>query len=400
LLKTSDGGGWAVEQARELTRLGVETHVALPSLAGANVGRWSSAGAVIHEACVDIRPGQLGSLPRRLGGLRDLVRRVRPDVIHSHFVSSTILMRLALDDSSAPRIFQVPGPLHLEHGFWRSAELALAGERDYWIPSSRYVMGLYRRAGVSASRLFLSYYGADLSTCTQVRTGALRARFGIPDEVKVVGNANLIYAPKWWLGQRVGVKAHEDVIDALGLVMEKRTDVMGVLIGGVFGGADDYERRLRERASAVGRGRILMPGYLPAEEVRRMCPDFDVAVHAPLSENCGGVGEPILAGVPTIAGAVGGLPEVVVEGVTGRMVPTRRPDRLAAAILSVLEEPARHRAMAKVGRELVLAAFDVRRTAKEVYDVYRHLVCGEAAPAPFDHLAWLAAKGAAACAIS
>jgi hypothetical protein len=50
--------------------------------------------------------------------------------------------------------------------------------------------------------------------------------------MKIVGNANFMYPPKWYLGQRIGLKAHEDVIDALGLVTKQRSDVLGVLIGG------------------------------------------------------------------------------------------------------------------------------------------------------------------------
>ena len=60
-----------------------------------------------------------------------------------------------------------------------------------------------------------------------------------------------------------------------------------------------------------------MPGKFNADEVAQSWPDYDCAVHVPLSENCGGVVEPLLAGVPTIAGNVGGLPEVVHHHRTG-----------------------------------------------------------------------------------
>jgi glycosyltransferase involved in cell wall biosynthesis len=220
--------------------------------------------------------------------------------------------------------------------------------------------------------------------------GLLRKRYGIPDHMKIVGNANFIYPPKWYLGQRVGLKAHEDVIDALGLVVRQRQDVMGVLIGGIFTGSQWYERRLQARAAAVGKGRILMTGYIPPEEIRRLWPDFDVAVHVPTSENCGGVVEPLLAAVPTIAGRVGGLPEVVIDGLTGKLVGIRDPQELARAVLNVLDEQEHYRGLARGGRELVGTMFNVQRTAREVFEIYGHVLdASYPRPREFDSMAYL-----------
>jgi glycosyltransferase involved in cell wall biosynthesis len=248
------------------------------------------------------------------------------------------------------------------------------------VASSRCILGHYRAAGVSERRLYLSYYGIPLDSCPSVRTGFLRNRYGIPSDLKIVGNANFIYPPKWYLGQRVGLKAHEDVIDALGLVLRQRADVMGVLIGGSGTASDRYEQRLRQRARAAGGDRILMTGYLPVEEIRQMWPDFDLAVHVPLSENCGGVGEPMLAGVPTIAGRVGGLPELVIEGVTGSLVPVRRPPELARAILRVLDSPDHFRALARNGQALAREIGSIERIGKEVLAIYAHALGLQGAP--------------------
>src|ERR1019366_4599623 len=146
-----------------------------------------------------------------------------------------------------------------------------------------------------------------------------------------------------------------------------RSDVIGILAGGPWGKAARYQDRLRRLAERVGKGRILMPGYWSFSEVQEYWPDFDCAMHVPISENCGGVVEPLVAGVPTIAGDVGGLPEVVINGVTGILVPKRNPEALAGAVLKVLADPERYRAMARLGGELVGEMFDVRRTAGEVY---------------------------------
>jgi hypothetical protein len=133
-----------------------------------------------------------------------------------------------------------------------------------------------------------------------------------------------------------------------------------------------------------------MTGYLPTQEIRRMWPDFDVAVHVPTSENCGGVTGPLLAGAPTIAGRVGGLPEVVMEGVTGRLVGIRDPPELARAVLEVLDDQEHYRGLARMGRNLVGAMFSVQRTAREVLEIYGHVLDpGCPRPPAFDSTAYV-----------
>jgi glycosyltransferase involved in cell wall biosynthesis len=183
-----------------------------------------------------------------------------------------------------------------------------------------------------------------------------------------------MYPPKRFLGQTVGLKCHEDVIDALSIMTRNRPDVVGVFVGEPHRGAAWYEAKLRARASAKAGDRVRFAGYLSPVEIASAWPDFDVAVHVPLSENCGGVLEPLLAGIPTVAGLVGGLPELVVEGVTGKTVPTRNPAALARAIDEVLSDLPRYRELAQTGRRLVRIMFDVARTGGEIHAIYCHLL--------------------------
>lgn len=394
MLKTSDGAYWAAAQAAELVKLGIEVHVALPRAEGRAVEKWCEAGVTMHVAPTDLQVRELGSIPETMHRLRSLVSSVDPDIIHTHFVSSTLLLRLALGaNHPVPRLFQVPGPLHLEHGFWRKIELSTAGPKDSWIASSRCILTHYLKAGIPDERLYLSYYGVAEDACTADRTGLLRRRYGIADSMKIVGNANFIYPPKWYLGQRVGLKAHEDVIDALGLVIKERLDVIGVLIGGAAFGGAWYERRLRERARKAGGERILMTGYLPVEEIHQLWPDFDLAVHVPLSENCGGIEEPMLAGVPVIAGRVGGLPELIIDGLTGRLTPIRQPEELARAILLALDSPADCAQCARNARLMARQTTSTRRSAREILDIYSHVLHRrDMAPCRFDPASCLASE--------
>jgi len=394
VVKTADGADWAAAQCAALGKLGLDLHVVLPKAEGRAAGKWLRSGASVHVLPAGSLAGSPSSIFEEAEGFRQLVSRVRPDIIHAHFVRSAVLARWALGKAHPiPRVFQVPGPLHMEHLIPRTLELATAGPQDSWIASSRYIRDQYRVAGIADRRVYLSYYGIPAGVCRPARSGRLRKRYGIADRTKIVGNANFMYAPKYHLGQWIGVKAHEDAIDALAMVVRQRSDAMGVLIGGAVGQSSAYERRLRERARRAAGDRILMTGYLPMEEVRQMWPDFDVAVHVPISENCGGVGEPMLAGVPVIAGRVGGLPEIVIEGLTGTLVPVRRPAELAAAALRVLDAPDRYRRLAENGRALVQRLTDTNRIAGEIVGIYRHVLgMSPLAPEAFDAIGFLRSR--------
>jgi len=372
--KTSEGGRWAALQVRELVRAGVEVEVALPSLVGGAMDLWNASGARLHAVDLTFpvsRPWLAGAVARRA---RRLVDHVQPDLIHSHFVSTTLTLRAALGrDARVPRLFQVPGPLHLEHWLYRTGELATAGAADYWIAGSRCTQSLYLRAGIPRERVFLSYYPVETLHASAANSN-LRAHWGIPRDALVVGNINMFYKPKLHVGQSIGLKAHEHVLDALRIVMAARANVYGVLAGGPWGNAQKYFEGLRARAEEIAPGRVLLPGPIAYGKVLAAWREFDCAVHVPLSENCGGVVEPLLAGIPVIAGRVGGLTEVVIDGVTGITVPIRNPRALAAAILEVLDRRASHRTMAQVGGQLVSQMFSQQRTAAEIKWIYQHVL--------------------------
>ncbi len=392
VVKTTEGGLWAAAQARALVHLGADVHVALPPESGQALGRWRASGATLHEASLDLPTAAPWQVPAALDAARRLVERVRPDIIHSYALGTTLVLRHALGRAHpVPRVFQVLGPLHLEYAFYRRLELASAGPGDAWIAASRCVWDRLVQAGAPIGRVFLSYPGMDLPVAGAEGPGVLRRRLGVGDGLRIVGNINYLYAPKRLLGQTRGIKNHEGVIEALAMVLARRQDVVGVLAGGPWNGADAYERKLRRMAARVGHGRILMPGYLPHEDVVAAWADFDCAVHVPLSENMGGVLEPLLAGVPTIAGRVGALGELVIDGVTGRTVDSHAPAQVADAINEVLDDLPSARALAARGRALARVMFDVQRTAREVWQVYTFLRDpSRGRPAGLDSAAFLA----------
>ncbi len=83
--------------------------------------------------------------------------------------------------------------------------------------------------------------------------------------------------------------------------------------------------------------------------------------------------EAMAVGLPVIATAVGGNPEILVDGVTGRLTPPRDPAQLAEAIVSLVRRPETWHSWGRAGRRRVEQHFDVRRMVAEYQSLYAEL---------------------------
>lgn len=375
LVKTSIGADWAVRQVRELVKLGVEVHVAAPS-GGPRIAEYVAVGAKVHEVQTDFPMRQLWRYPQVFNSFRQLIAQVNPDLIHSHFVGTTLTMRLALGANHLiPRVFQVPGPLHLEYPILRWAEVLTASKRDYWVGSCEWTCECYRQTGVSPDRIFLSYYGLDLHLLDHPHTGKLRQELGVGADTKLVGMVAAMYAPKRLLGQTQGVKGHEDLIDAIALCLQYDPNILGVFIGGAWNGAEAYEQHLRDYGRKKCGDRAVFVGM--RDDVADLLPDLDVSVNPSHSENLAGTtAESLLFHVPCVVTHVGGFPDLIQPDETGWLVPPRQPEQLATAILEALRDPLRSRQMAIRGADRTRQIGDIRENAKQIFSIYQTILSG------------------------
>ena len=83
--------------------------------------------------------------------------------------------------------------------------------------------------------------------------------------------------------------------------------------------------------------------------------------------------EAMSAGLPVVATAVGGNPEVVRDGESGLLVPAASPERLAGALLSVLDDPARAVRMGAAGRQAVLSRYSLGAMVEAYSQIYERV---------------------------
>src|SRR4030095_999864 len=115
---------------------------------------------------------------------------------------------------------------------------------------------------------------------------------------------------------------------------------------------------------------VLLPGFRP--DVLSLLKTFDVFVMPSITEGLGtSILDAIACGTPVLASAVGGIPEVVVAGKTGLLVPPRAPSALAAAVVRLLGDRELASSFAAGGRGRVEQHFAVERMVQETLGVYR-----------------------------
>lgn len=364
-MKTAVGGTWALRQMQLLAARGVEVHVALPP--GPLVKQYLDSNIRVHTIdALTANPVTAVRFGRRVRHLHD---QILPQVISSHFVNTTMVARIALGKHHAtPRLFHVPGPLHLEHEATARAELATAGERDGWVGSCTWTQAEYARRGVPAERSFMIYNGMDIDSFVPRPAGTLRRELRLADDVPIVGMLAYAYAPKRFLGQTRGLKGHEDAIDAMVRVRKTHPSALLVFVGGPWGNAQAYfERVVRYGKERLGDGVVFLG---TRSDVRDMYADFKIALYPSHTENLGGTSEGALLGVPLIATRVGGHPDMVRDGETGWLVPPHRPNELAAAILDAFARPEEAARRAAAAQRRAHNILDIRRTVNEVEAAY------------------------------
>lgn len=370
--KTANGGRFIGFQLPHLTKAGWEVHLAVPG-PGVLAEMAKAAGAEVH-----MDSGLGGSLPSAARHLSGLLTSVQPDLVHAHFVHSTLVARGARIQSRVkpPILFQVPGPLHLEKTLPRLADIRTAGAQDHWGAACQWTFQKYLESGVPANRVHVLYYGKDLGDYpigeverdNSESRADLRRQLGLPVDKRLIMMVAHVYPPR--RGRTRGIKGHEYFLEALAQVQRRSPDAIGVIVGGPRPGADEYFNALQQKAASL-RAEVLFLGS--RSDVTDLYRVADLAVHPSLSENLGGAGESLLLGVPTVSTSVGGFPDIVRPDVTGLMVPPRDSRQLAEAIQRALDMPEQMRAMALEGQKWVLRVADAATNAGKVMNVYEEM---------------------------
>jgi glycosyltransferase involved in cell wall biosynthesis len=309
-----------------------------------------------------------------------LMRRERPHVVHTHMAKAGFVGRMAA------RLAGVPVVLHTFHGHVFHSYFSAAKTRVFLLierlgarlstriiaisPRLREEIANY---GVTKKeRIEVIPLGLDLEAfASQPRaTGDFRRTLGLPAEAKLVGA----------VGRLVPIKNIPLLLEAAALAREQDPEIRVVLVGD-----GELREELEARVEALGLAdAVVFAGW--RRDLARVYADLDVVVIS--SDNEGtpaSLIEAMATGCPVVATRVGGVPDLVADGETGRLVPSGDREALAGALLALFQEPERTAQMADLARRRVLERHQAKRLVADVDRLYRELLAaaGQVQPAKF-----------------
>jgi starch synthase len=133
-------------------------------------------------------------------------------------------------------------------------------------------------------------------------------------------------------------------------------------------------RRMVDELQAGRQGVVWLQGMLERHEVIQLLSHATAFVCPSLYEPLGIVNlEAMACGTAVVASRIGGIPEVVVDGETGLLVPPEEPDALAAALNELARDPERAEAMGRTGRERAISEFDWTAIAAQTAALYAEI---------------------------
>ena len=364
---------------------GGATNNTLLSVAGLDRSRYQVDLAAGHGALEDrarraadrliVVPG----LCRELGRLGDLRAAValwrlagRYDLVHTHTAKAGILGRLAA------RARRTPVVVHTIHAFpvndrmpAPQRRLFLAVERLAGRLPDRVIAVCQANAeeavdlGIARpEQLRVVVSGVPAETIRHGDRARARTALGIPATAPAFGTVTRFMEQK----------APLDFVTAARQVLARVTDAHALVVG-------DGPLRSQVEAAAAGQPRLQLLGY--RDDVADLLAAMDVVAFSSLWEGLGrALTEAVLAARPVVATAVNGVPDLVVDGVTGHLVPPGRPDLLAGRVLDVLALPDRGAALGAVGAARVAGRFGVDEMVAGLDTAYREALAAKQVPVP------------------
>ena len=325
---------------------------------------------------------RLDALHREISPLSDLqailrlaalIRRERPAILHTHTAKAGAVGRIAaiLAGGARPPLIVHTFHGHVLRGYFgglrtaafRRLERALARWTTVLVAVSPEVRDDLVALGVAPSEKFaVVRLGIELEEridSDEAARGQVRRLLGIRPDSFVVG----------WVGRMTAVKRTDDVLLAFRSLLARGVDATLCLVGD---GPDraQLERRAHELGVAK---RCLFLGY--QEDVGRFYAAMDAIVLPSANEGTPvSVIEALAAGRPAVATRVGGVPDVVEDGVDGFLVEPGDVEGLAERLASLARDPELRAAMGARGREHTLRRYAVERLLDDVDRLYRELL--------------------------
>ena len=296
--------------------------------------------------------------------LSRLIKQVRPDVIHAHDPHGVAMAALALSMGmgGSRNTPAVPPLIAARRVDFHMKDNALSRWKyrqvDCFICASDTIRRMVITDGMPAARVVTVHEGIDVGHVDAAPPVNLHAELWLPHHAPIVGNVAAL----------VPHKGHRHFIEAAALVVTRVPDARFVIAGeGEL--RPTLERQIKDHHLEK---HVFLVGFRP--DVLSVHKAFDLFVMSSITEGLGtSLLDAMACAKPIVATSAGGIPEVVVDGTTGLLVPPRDHEAMAEAIVRLLLDERARRSMGAAGTVRVREHFSAERMVQDTLAVYRRV---------------------------
>jgi glycosyltransferase involved in cell wall biosynthesis len=293
---------------------------------------------------------------QRPGAVRELVwvfRQWNIDIVHVNDYWWAPLAYLAANKCNLPVV------VHIRQ------QIEPVRVKQYWLqkmnslfPISKEIEGVLLSMSVAPSRVHVAYSGIDANhSCDAEARHAFRQRYGLTDDQPIIGTvANLF--PR---------KGYEYLIEALEVVKVDHPGISCFIVGE---GPESYKEHLVQLVKKKKLDtNVVFAGF--QKNVFEFLNAFDVFMLPSIMEGFGiALLEAMAMSKPIVACKVGGVPEVIEDGVTGILVPPRDSKGLATALLRIMKDDQAKKMLGLAAKKIVETKFTREAAIKRIQDLY------------------------------
>jgi glycosyltransferase involved in cell wall biosynthesis len=302
---------------------------------------------------------------RALMRLCGLFREERPLIVHTHTSKAGMLGRWAAFLTGVPVIIHTPHG-HIFWGYFNRFKTALFIVLERWSAritdrivalTHREMMDHVRFRIAPEGKFAVIHSGVNLSRFSGAAgdNSKIRQEMNLPEDAFVVGTT----------GRLTAVKGHIHLLRAAAGILKHSNNIYFVLLGD--GELHDDLRKYSDQQMITRNVRFL--GW--RSDVASALSAFDVFVFPSLNEGMGkAVVEAMAMGKPVIASDVGGIPDLVVHGRSGLLVPPANSESLKNAILDLYGNPDKRKEMGEAGKRTA-AKYGVDAMVRKIDDLYQ-----------------------------
>jgi glycosyltransferase involved in cell wall biosynthesis len=292
--------------------------------------------------------------------LSRVLKQFRPDIIHAHDPHGVAMAATALSIASPspepPLVATRRIEFRIGHNSfskWKYGRVAC------FIAISEAVRERLISDGVPRQKTTVVHEGVDVERIVHLPTANVHSAFFLPTHAPIVGN----------IGALVTQKGQQHLIDAAAIVIRAVPDARFVILG-----EGELRPVLEEQIKRKHLERhVFLAGFRP--DVLELLKGFDLFALSSLQEGlCTSVIDAMAASKAVVATRVGGVPEVVADGETGLLIPSRDHDALADGIIKLLKDDTRRARMGESGLKRARKLFAVDHMVEGTLAVYERLL--------------------------